>query len=112
MSDKKSNANSGKTTTKNTSKKPASGTSGKVTKPLRRASAAKSGQTRSNAAHQSTTSRKAKLFSRLKNNEKQGAYSNAKNSSTKILKNKRGFLGKASGAFLVVVLSKIKIAFA
>lgn len=46
MSDKKPNANNGKTTAKNASKKP---TSGKVTKPLRPASAAKSGQTGSTA---------------------------------------------------------------
>ena len=79
MSDKKPNA-------KATSKKPASG---KVTKPLRRASAAKSGQADSNASD----SRKAKLFGRLKKNEEQGAYTSVKN-----LKSKRAFLGKASGA--------------
>ena len=86
MSDKKPKANSGKTSAKNTSKKPASG---KVTKPLRRASAAKSGQTDSNASD----SRKAKLFGRLKKNEEQGAYTSVKNRNSK-----RAFLGKASGA--------------
>ena len=93
MSDKKPNANSGKASSKNASKKPASGASGKVTKPLRRASAAKSGQTSSKPDTKATDSRKAKLFGRLKKNEDQGAYTSVKNS-----KNKRGFLGKASGA--------------
>lgn len=59
MSDKKPSA-------KATSKKPASG---KVTKPLRRASAAKSGQTSSKPDHKSDDGRKAKLFGRLKKNE-------------------------------------------
>ena len=86
MSDKKPKANSGKASAKNTSKKPASG---KVTKPLRQASAAKSGQTDSN----SSGSRKAKLFGRLKKNEEQGAYTSVKNRNSK-----RAFLGKASGA--------------
>ena len=72
MSDKKPNTNRGKTTAKNTSKKPASG---KVTKPLRPASAAKSGQTDS----KSSDNRKAKLFGRLKKNEDQGAYTSVKN---------------------------------
>lgn len=90
MSDKKPNANSGKTTAKNANKKP---TSGKVTKPLRPASAAKSGQTGSTAEQKSSGNRKAKLFDRLKKSEEQGAYTSVKN-----LKNKRGFLGKASGA--------------
>ena len=90
MSDKKPNANSGKTTAKNANKKP---TSGKVTKPLRPASAAKSGQTGSTAEKKSSGNRKAKLFDRLKKSEEQGAYTSVKN-----LKNKRGFLGKASGA--------------
>ena len=90
MSDKKPNANSGKTAAKNVSKKPASG---KVTKPLRPASAAKSGKTSSKPEGQSSSDRKAKLFGRLKKNEEQGAYTSVKN-----LKNKRGFLGKASGA--------------
>ena len=90
MSDKKPNANNGKTTAKNASKKP---TSGKVTKPLRPASAAKSGQTGSTAEKKSSGNRKAKLFDRLKKSEEQGAYTSVKN-----LKNKRGFLGKASGA--------------
>ena len=89
MSDKKSNANSDKPT-KNPSKKPASG---KVTKPLRRASVAKSGQTSSKSGNNATDSRKAKLFSRLKKSEEQGADTSAKNP-----KSKRGFLGKASGA--------------
>lgn len=86
MSDKKPKANSGKASAKNTSKKPASG---KVTKPLRRASAAKSGQTDSN----SSGNRKAKLFGRLKKNEDEGAYTSVKNRNSK-----RAFLGKASGA--------------
>ena len=89
MSDKKSNANSDKPA-KNPSKKPASG---KVTKPLRRASVAKSGQTSSKSGNNATDSRKAKLFSRLKKSEEQGADTSAKNP-----KSKRGFLGKASGA--------------
>ena len=72
--------------TKDTSKKPASG---KVTKPLRRASAAKSGK----AGAKSAGSRKAKLFERIKKSDAEGARSAAKNS-----KSKRGFLGKASGA--------------
>ena len=90
MSDKKPNANTAKTAAKNASKKSASG---KVTKPLRRASAAKSGQTSSKPDNKSSDSRKAKLFGRLKNNEEQGAYTSVKN-----LKSKRAFLGKASGA--------------
>ena len=90
MSDKKSNANTGKTAAKNTSKKPASG---KVTKPLRRASAAKSGHTSQKPDNKSTDNRKTKLFSRLKKNEEQGAYTSVKN-----LKSKRTILGKASGA--------------
>ncbi|MDE4455257.1 peptidoglycan D,D-transpeptidase FtsI family protein [Psychrobacter sp. DAB_AL62B] len=90
MSDKKPNANTAKTAAKNASKKSASG---KVTKPLRRASAAKSGQTTSKPDNKSSDSRKAKLFGRLKNNEEQGAYTSVKN-----LKSKRAFLGKASGA--------------
>ncbi|WP_420229757.1 hypothetical protein ACOBWA_14545 [Psychrobacter sp. ER1] len=51
-----------KSTAKNTSKKPASG---KVTKPLRRASAAKSGQT-SSKPDKAVSNRKAKLFGRIK----------------------------------------------
>ena len=90
MSDKKSNANSDKAAAKNNNKKPASG---KVTKPLRRASAAKSGQTSSKPDNKTSDSRKAKLFVRLKKNEEQGAYTSVKN-----LKSKRAFLGKASGA--------------
>lgn len=90
MTDKKSNANSAKDAAKNNSKKPASG---KVTKPLRRASAAKSGQTSSKPDNKSSDGRKAKLFSRLKKNEEQGAYT-----SVKTQKSKRSFLGKASGA--------------
>ena len=88
MSDKKTNA-------KPASKKPSSGkvTSGKVTKPLRRASAAKSGQTNQKLDDKSAANRKAKLFSRLKKNEEQGAYTSVKN-----LKSKRTILGKASGA--------------
>ena len=80
---------------KKTNAKPASkkSTSGKVTKPLRRASAAKSGQTSSKMDDKSPGNRKTKLFSRLKKNEEQGAYTSVKN-----LKSKRAFLGKASGA--------------
>ena len=90
MTDKKSNANSAKDAAKNNSKKPASG---KVTKPLRRASAAKSGQTSSKPDNKAADNRKAKLFSRLKKNEEQGAYT-----SVKTQKSKRSFLVKASGA--------------
>ena len=90
MSDKKSNANSDKAAAKNSNKKTASG---KVTKPLRRASAAKSGQTSSKPDNKTSDGRKAKLFGRLKKNEEQGAYTSVKN-----LKSKRAFLGKASGA--------------
>ncbi|OLF36939.1 peptidoglycan synthetase [Psychrobacter sp. C 20.9] len=82
MSDKKPKS----TPAKNTSKKPASG---KVTKPLRRASAAKSGQTSDKAAG----SRKAKLFDRIKKSDTKGTHASARNP-----KSKRGFLGKASGA--------------
>ena len=66
MTDKKSNANSDKATAKNTSKKPTSGTSGKVTKPLRRVNAAKSGKKSSKSDNQSTDNRKSTLFGRLK----------------------------------------------
>lgn len=90
MSDKKSNTDNNKAASKNTRKKPASGTSGKVTKPLRRVSAAKSA---SKPDTKSADSRKAKIFDRLKKNDEKGAYSSVKSS-----KNKRGFLGKASGA--------------
>lgn len=82
MSDKKPKS----TSAKNTSKKPASG---KVTKPLRRASAAKSGQTSDKAAG----SRKAKLFDRIKKSDTKRTHASARNP-----KSKRGFLGKASGA--------------
>ncbi|MGA6101477.1 peptidoglycan D,D-transpeptidase FtsI family protein [Psychrobacter pocilloporae] len=82
MSDKKPKS----TSAKNTNKKPASG---KVTKPLRRASAAKSGQTSDKAAG----SRKAKLFDRIKKSDTKGTHASARNP-----KSKRGFLGKASGA--------------
>lgn len=82
MSDKKPKS----TSAKNTSKKPAIG---KVTKPLRRASAAKSGQTSDKAAG----SRKAKLFDRIKKSDTKGTHASARNP-----KSKRGFLGKASGA--------------
>ncbi|MGE6328735.1 peptidoglycan D,D-transpeptidase FtsI family protein [Psychrobacter pacificensis] len=82
MSDKKPKS----TSAKNTSKKPASG---KVTKPLRRASAAKSRQTSDKAAG----SRKAKLFDRIKKSDTKGTHASARNP-----KSKRGFLGKASGA--------------
>ncbi|MBE0441870.1 MAG: peptidoglycan D,D-transpeptidase FtsI family protein [Psychrobacter sp.] len=90
MSDKKSNAPKGKGTAKTPRKKPASG---KVTKPLRPASAAKSGQTSSKAERKGSGNRKAKLFDRLKKNDTEGAYTSVKNQ-----KSKRGFLGKASGA--------------
>ncbi|MGO1282021.1 MULTISPECIES: peptidoglycan D,D-transpeptidase FtsI family protein [unclassified Psychrobacter] len=90
MSDKKSNAPKGKGTAKTPRKKPASG---KVTKPLRPASAAKSGQTSSKAERKGSGDRKAKLFDRLKKNDTEGAYTSVKNQ-----KSKRGFLGKASGA--------------
>ncbi|WP_201549824.1 MULTISPECIES: peptidoglycan D,D-transpeptidase FtsI family protein [Psychrobacter] len=89
MSDKKPNTG-GKKPVKTTRKKPASG---KVTKPLRPASAAKSGQTSSKPEKQSSGNRKAKLFDRLKKNEDKGAYTSVKNQ-----KAKRAFLGKASGA--------------
>lgn len=82
MSDKKPKS----TPAKNTSKKLASG---KVTKPLRRASAARSGQTSDKAAG----SRKAKLFDRIKKSDTKGTHASARNP-----KSKRGFLGKASGA--------------
>lgn len=90
MSDKKPTAKNGKAAAKNSSKKP---TSGKVTKPLRRASAAKSGQTSDKENNKAADNRKAKLFSRLKKSEEQGAYT-----SVKTQKSKRAFLGKASGA--------------
>ena len=90
MSDKKSNNPKGKGTAKTPRKKSASG---KVTKPLRPASAAKSGQTSSKAERKGSGNRKAKLFDRLKKNDTEGAYTSVKNQ-----KSKRGFLGKASGA--------------
>ena len=90
MSDKKPSAKNDKAAAKNSIKKSASG---KVTKPLRRASAAKSGQTAGKANNKAADSRKAKLFSRLKKSEGQGAYT-----SVKTQKSKRAFLGKASGA--------------
>ena len=89
MTDKKPTAKNDKAA-KNNSKKSASG---KVTKPLRRASVAKSGQTSGKADNKAADNRKAKLFSRLKKNEVQGAYT-----SVKTQKSKRAFLGKASGA--------------
>jgi len=89
MTDKKPTAKNDKAA-KNNSKKTASG---KVTKPLRRASVAKSGQTDGKANNKATDNRKAKLFSRLKKNEEQGAYT-----SVKTRRSKRAFLGKASGA--------------
>ncbi|MDE0491048.1 penicillin-binding protein 2 [Psychrobacter sp. A3] len=93
MSEKKSKAKTGKSTAKNNSKKP---TSGKVTKPLRRVSAAKSGQKNKKIDNKKTDSsaagsRKAKLFGRLKKNDNQGAYTSVKNRKT-------AFLNKASGA--------------
>ena len=89
MTDKKPTAKNDKAA-KNNSKKSASG---KVTKPLRRASVAKSGQTSGKADNKAADNRKAKLFSRLKKNEEQVAYT-----SVKTQKSKRAFLGKASGA--------------
>ena len=89
MTDKKPTAKNDKAA-KNNSKKSASG---KVTKPLRRTSVAKSGQTSGKADNKAADNRKAKLFSRLKKNEVQGAYT-----SVKTQKSKRAFLGKASGA--------------
>ncbi|MBE0407641.1 peptidoglycan D,D-transpeptidase FtsI family protein [Psychrobacter sp. AOP22-C1-22] len=90
MSEKKSKSKTGKDSVKNTNKKSASG---KVTKPLRRASAAKSGQTSSKPNNKSAENRKAKLFGRLKNNEDQGAYTSVKNRKSKMV-----FSSKASGA--------------
>ncbi|GAF55113.1 LOW QUALITY PROTEIN: cell division protein FtsI [Psychrobacter sp. JCM 18901] len=78
-----------KSTAKNTSKKPASG---KVTKPLRRASAAKSGQT-SSKPDKAASNRKAKLFGRIKKSDTQGAYTSVKNRKSKWF-----FSSKASGA--------------
>lgn len=78
-----------KSTAKNTSKKLASG---KVTKPLRRASAAKSGQT-SNKPDKAASNRKAKLFGRIKKSDTQGAYTSVKNRKSKMV-----FSSKASGA--------------
>ena len=78
-----------KSTAKNTSKKPASG---KVTKPLRRASAAKSGQT-SSKPDKAASNRKAKLFGRIKKSDTQGAYTSVKNRKSKMV-----FSSKASGA--------------
>jgi len=90
MSDKKPNTPKGKGTAKTPRKKPASG---KVTKPLRPASAAKSGQTSRKPESKASGNRKAKLFDRLKKNDTEGAYTSVKNQ-----KAKRAFLGKASGA--------------
>nr|WP_261863388.1 hypothetical protein [Psychrobacter sp. JCM 18900] len=70
-----------KSTAKNTSKKPASG---KVTKPLRRASAAKSGQT-SSKPDKAASNRKAKLFGRIKKSDTQGAYTSVKNRKSKMV---------------------------
>ncbi|BFM04535.1 hypothetical protein Psyaliredsea_31820 [Psychrobacter alimentarius] len=90
MSDKKPNTNNSKAASKNTSKKAASG---KVIKPLRRTNAAKSGQAGGKSDPKATSSRKERLFGRLKKDDEQGAYTSVKNQ-----KSKRGFLGKASGA--------------
>ena len=90
MSDKKPNTPKGKGAAKTPRKKPASG---KVTKPLRPASAAKSGQTSRKPESKASGNRKAKLFDRLKKNDTEGAYTSVKNQ-----KAKRAFLGKASGA--------------
>ena len=90
MSDKKPNTPKSKGTSKTPRKKPASG---KVTKPLRPASAAKSGQTSRKPESKASGNRKAKLFDRLKKNDTEGAYTSVKNQ-----KAKRAFLGKASGA--------------
>ncbi|MGO2386331.1 MAG: peptidoglycan D,D-transpeptidase FtsI family protein, partial [Psychrobacter sp.] len=66
--------------------------SGKVTKPLRRASAAKSGQT-SSKPDKTANNRKAKLFGRIKKSDTQGAYTSVKNRKSKMV-----FSSKASGA--------------
>lgn len=79
-------------TTKNASQKSASG---KVIKPLRPASSAKS-NSKNNASQPSKNAkneRSAKLFGRLKKNEQQGAYTSVKNR-----KSKRSIMTKASGA--------------
>lgn len=93
MSDNKSDSTTNKSATKNSSKKPASG---KVIKPLRRASAAKSAQTDSadsESIKDRTKTGSAKSAGRLKNKKIQGAYTSVKNRNSK-----RAFLKKASGA--------------
>lgn len=92
MSDKKP-TKSGKGSAKNTSKKSASG---KVIKPLRPASTAKSDTTSTNTkanpkAKKGTASNRAKLLGRLKKNKTQGAYTSVKN-------RKKVIFTKASGA--------------
>ncbi|WP_350562167.1 penicillin-binding protein 2 [Psychrobacter sp. CAL346-MNA-CIBAN-0220] len=97
---KKPSTAADKSTTKNTNKKPASG---KVTKPLRRASAAKSAQTggkstndrssNNNAEKDDTKNRSTKLFGRMKNKDTQGAYTSVKNR-----KSKKTIFSKAFGA--------------
>lgn len=92
-----------KSTAKNTSKKPASG---KVTKPLRRASAAKSGQT-SSKPDKAASNRKAKLFGRIKKSDTQGAYTSVKNRKSKMV----FFRAKHQVLLLSVVSNKTKTVF-
>ncbi len=92
MSDNKP-TKSGKGSAKNSIKKPASG---KVIKPLRPASTAKSdtSSTNNKATHKakkSTANNRAKLLERLKKDKTQGAYTSVKN-------RKKAVFNKASGA--------------
>lgn len=90
MSIKKTPSNKS-ATSKSASKKP---TSGKVIKPLRAASNAKSTQNSKDTAKSGTkNSGASKLMSRLKSDKSQGAYTSVKNR-----RSKRTFLSKASGA--------------
>ncbi len=87
MSDNKPTLKTGKGSANNASKKSASG---KVTKPLRRASSAKS--TQNDGSKATTKDRSRKLLGRLKKNESQGGvYTSVKN-------RKRIAFNKASGA--------------
>lgn len=84
-----------KSTAKSPNKKAASG---KVIKPLRRASAAKSAAAgnkaaKSNSSTASSKNRSTKLIGRLKKNETQGAYTSIKNR-----RSKKALFSKASGA--------------
>lgn len=93
MSDKKSNSAANKGSAKNNTNQSASG---KVIKPLRRASAAKSGNNTSTTKKtnkDSVKSRSSKLTGRLKKNETQGAYTSVKNA-----RSKKKVFSKASGA--------------